>query len=116
MSSRNWLSLIQDMLNSACTITEYLQGLTFETFCQNKMLVESVLYNYVILGEASKNIPKEIQDRYPKIPWRLMGDMRNVIIHEYFQVQLKLIWQNSQNDIPLLIEQLQHLLKSETGE
>jgi uncharacterized protein with HEPN domain len=49
MSSRNWLIRIRDMLDSANTLKEYTQGLTFETFCKNKMLVQSVLYNYIIM-------------------------------------------------------------------
>lgn len=111
MSSRNWLVRIQDILDSTCTIRDCAAGLTFETFCENKVIVKAVLYDYMIIGEASKHIPEDIKKRYPEIPWRLMGDMRNVVTHEYFQVRLKLIWQGINNDIPLLIEQLQNLLE-----
>jgi uncharacterized protein with HEPN domain len=69
---------------------------------------------YMIIGEASKHIPEDIKKRYPEIPWRLMGDMRNVVTHEYFQVRLKLIWQGINNDIPVLIQQLQNLLEKES--
>lgn len=114
MSSRNWLVRIQDILDSTCTIRDCTAGLTFEAFCENKVIVKAVLYDYMIIGEASKHIPEDIKKRYLEIPWRLMGDMRNVVTHEYFQVRLKLIWQGINNDIPLLIQQLQNLLEKES--
>ena len=114
MSSRNWLVRIQDILDSTCTIRDCTAGLSFETFCENKVIVKAVLYDYMIIGEASKHIPEDRKKRYPEIPWLLMGDMRNVVTHEYFQVRLKLIWQGINNDIPLLIEQLQNLLEKES--
>jgi uncharacterized protein with HEPN domain len=109
MSSRKWQQRIQDILESAISIQENSQGLTFETFCENKLLIKAILYDYLIIGEASRHIPQEIQLQYPEVPWRLMADMRNVIAHQYFQVRLKLIWQGTQQDIPSLIEKLQKL-------
>ena len=114
MSSRYWQIRIQDILTAACNIREYTQELTFEQFSENKLVVKAVLYDYMIIGEASRHIPQHIQERYSEIPWRLMGDMRNVVTHEYFQVRIKLIWQGINNDLPLLIEQLEHLLAIES--
>ena len=54
MSSRNWLVRIQDIIDSTCTIRDCAAGLTFETFCENKVIVKAVLYDYMIIGEASK--------------------------------------------------------------
>ena len=115
MSSRSWQFRIQDILESANNIIDYTKDLTFETFCENKIIQKAVLYDYMIIGEASRYIPEDIQKRYPDIPWRLMGDMRNVVTHEYFQVRLKLIWQGIDTDLPVLIQQLQKLLDNETG-
>jgi len=115
MSSRNWKLRIQDILDSANNIIDCTKDLTFETFCENKVIRKAVLYDYMIIGEASRYIPEDIQNRYPEIPWRLMGDMRNVVTHEYFQIRLKLIWQGITIDLPVLIPQLQNLLANETG-
>lgn len=57
MSSRNWLIRIQDILDSANTIRNCTEGLTFETFCENKVVVKAVLYDFIIIGEASRHIP-----------------------------------------------------------
>jgi uncharacterized protein with HEPN domain len=58
----------------------------------------------------SINIPPEIQSRYPLIPWRLMGGMRNVVTHEYFQVDLSRVWETINNDLPSLVPQLREIL------
>ncbi|BAY03103.1 DUF86 domain-containing protein [Anabaena sp. CCAP 1446/1C] len=68
-----------------------------------------------MIGEASRNIPNEIQSRYPLIPWRLMGGMRNVVTQEYFQVDLNRVWETIQNDLPSLVPHLQEVLEREVS-
>ena len=69
-------------------IEQRTKGITFEEFTKNQTNIKAVLYDFIIIGEATRNVPKEIQSRYPLIPWRLMAGMRNVATHEYFQVNL----------------------------
>ncbi|MCP2728578.1 DUF86 domain-containing protein [Symplocastrum sp. BBK-W-15] len=88
----------------------------FEEFAKNQTTVKAVLYDFIIIGEATRNVPKEIQSRYPLIPWRLMGGMRNVATHEYFQVNLIRIWATIQEDLPSLVPRLQEVLERETEE
>ena len=76
------------------------------------MVVQAVLYNLIVIGEAAANIPTDIQERLPELPWRLMSDMRNIIAHEYFQVDREIVWDTVQNNLPRLIEPLQKLLDS----
>ena len=76
-------------------------------------MVLLVLYDFVVIGEATRNVPNDIQLRYPLIPWRLMGGMRNVVTHEYFQVDLSRVWETIQNDLSSLLPQLQEVLERE---
>ena len=115
MSSRSWQLRVQDILNAISTIQQRTDGLTFEEFRANEMLVESVLYQYIVLGEAAANIPVEIQFRRPDVPWRLMNDMRNIMAHEYFRVNLNIVWGTIQNNLPPLVEPLRDLLTNEAG-
>ncbi len=115
MSSRSWQLRVQDILNAIFIIQQRTDGLTFEEFRANEMLVESVLYKYIVIGEAAANIPAEIQSRNPEVPWRLMSDMRNIMAHEYFRVNLNIVWGTIQNNLPLLVEPLRNLLTSEAG-
>ena len=113
MPSRNWRLRLQDISESIDEILELTADIEFEDFTTNRIIVKAVLYDLGIIGEAARNIPSNVQSRYPQIPWRLLGDMRNVIFHEYFQVELKIVWIAIQNNLPLLSLQLQEVLESE---
>ncbi|HAX80663.1 MAG TPA: DUF86 domain-containing protein [Cyanobacteria bacterium UBA11372] len=115
MPSRDWRLRIQDILQSIAEIEQRTSGITFEEFERNKTIVKAVLYDFVIIGEATRNVSNEIQSRYPLIPWRLMGGMRNVVSHEYFQVNLSRVWQTIQDDLPSLVPQLQEVLEREAS-
>lgn len=112
MPSRNWLLRIQDIINAAHSISDYSAEITFDEFRKNTVLIKAILYDLVVIGEAAIHIPTEVKSRYPQIPWRLMGDMRNIIAHEYFQVDLKIIWNTIQNNLPSLVAQLYELLRT----
>ncbi|GAC1501373.1 MAG: DUF86 domain-containing protein [Chamaesiphon sp.] len=114
MPSRNWQLRIQDIINAAKGIQRYTAGMSFEEFQQNEMLIKAVLYEFVVIGEAAINIPPQVQLRYSQIPWQLMGDMRNVIAHEYFQVSLRIIWNTTQNNLPTLVIQIEEMWQRET--
>lgn len=68
-----------------------------------------MLYDLIVIGEAAINIPLDVQALAPEIPWRLMSDMRNIIAHEYFQVNLRIAWSTLKNNLPPLIRPLQQL-------
>ncbi|AFY36475.1 protein of unknown function DUF86 [[Leptolyngbya] sp. PCC 7376] len=110
MPSRDWQLRVQDILQAAQDIEDFTADMTFEEFENNKMVVQSVFYNFVIIGEASNNIPDEIKMRDASIPWRIMGDMRNVMAHEYFQVSLRVVWQTVHRSLPPVITKLQDLI------
>ena len=66
--------------------------------------------NFIIIGEAANQIPEEVEEKYPTIPWHLMRAMRNRIVHVYFEVDEKLMWDTIQTDLPPLIPELEKLL------
>ncbi len=111
MSSRTWQLRVQDILTAIAEIQQYTANLTFEDFASDRLLIKAILYDYLVIGEASSNIPVAIQALAPEIPWRQMADMRNVMAHEYFQVNLAIIWDSIQTDLPGLELQLQALLE-----
>ncbi len=116
MPSRDWRLRIGDILTSITEIEQLAKDLTFEEFAKNQTIVKATLYIFIVIGEATRNVPNELQLRYPLIPWRLMGGMRNVVTHEYFQVDLSRVWETIQNDLPSLVPQLQEILEREVAE
>jgi uncharacterized protein with HEPN domain len=91
MPSREWLDRIGDIVAAIARIQRRTTNITFEAFAANDTIVNACLYDFIIIGEAANNILPEVQNRYSQISWRLMGDMRNVIAHEYFQVKLDIV-------------------------
>jgi len=67
-----------------------------------------------VIGEAANLIPVEIKTKYPKIPWRDMSDIRNVVIHEYFGVDVDILWETIANDLPPLITLLKNVMEEES--
>ncbi len=109
MPSRDWQLRVRDILNAIASIQRRTAGMSFEEFAENETVAKAVLYDFVIIGEAAANIPAEIRTKYPEIPWQLMSDMRNVIAHEYFQVNLRIVWNTVRRNLPPLITLLENL-------
>ncbi|MBE9068872.1 DUF86 domain-containing protein [Leptolyngbya cf. ectocarpi LEGE 11479] len=85
MSSRTWKRRVQDILYAIESILSRTAGLSYDQFIADETLVDSILYKYVVIGEAARAVPEDIQKKAPEIPWQLMNDIRNVIAHEFFR-------------------------------
>lgn len=106
MSKRNIVLYLEDIKNSIKKIEEYTRGLSFADFAKNQMAIDAVVRNFEIMGEAANNIPKRFKVKHPEVPWRQIIGTRNSIIHEYFGIDLEIIWSSIQEDIPKLKEQI----------
>jgi uncharacterized protein with HEPN domain len=112
MSSRSAKERIQDILNAIDSIQRRTTGMSFDQFSQDETIVKAVLYDLIVIGEAAINVPVDVQALAPELPWRLMSDMRNIMAHEYFQVNLRITWSTIQNNLSPLIHPLQQLRAS----
>lgn len=79
----------------------------------NDEKVSAILYQITIIGEAAKRLSQDFRQQYPEIPWREITGMRDVIVHDYDQVDLDIVWDVIQNKLPELLISLQSLLPSE---
>ena len=111
MSSRDWLFRVQDILNSIDKIQTFTKKMTATQFKNNELVIDAVVRNLEIIGEASKSIPLAVKKLYPDIPWAQMSGMRNILIHEYFGVDVKIVWHTAKKSLPSLRKQLQLITK-----
>lgn len=112
MPSRDWQNRVKDVLDAIAEIREFTDEITFEEFQTDRKTIRAVLYDLAIIGEAVRSIPPEIEASHPEIPWDDVRGMRNIVIHEYFQVNLSIIWQTLQEDLVLLESSLCQLIDS----
>jgi uncharacterized protein with HEPN domain len=101
-----------DMLNAARGVVTSLRGLTFDQYSADENLRLATERRIEIIGEAARRISSSFKEAHREIPWRLIVDQRNVLVHAYDEVADERIWRLSVNDIPQLIEQLAALLPS----
>ena len=82
MSKRDWKILFEDIIESINKIENCIKDVTFEDFAQSSLIIDAVVRNIEIIGEASKNVPVEIQNRFKDIPWQKIKGIRNRIVHD----------------------------------
>jgi uncharacterized protein with HEPN domain len=98
-SAAEYLSDMRDALRSA---REFSQGVTFEEFRINREKQFAIIHALEVLGEAAKQVPVSVREKYPDIPWRDIAGMRDRLIHGYFSVNLERLWNTVQQDLPPL--------------
>jgi uncharacterized protein with HEPN domain len=115
VSRRAWPQRIGDILDAIAEIRSFVADISFEEFAANPEKLKAVLANFAIIGEAARHVPEEIQSAHPAIEWRRMRDMRNVIVHVYFAVNPRIVWDTIQNDLPSLEVSLREMVGKSAG-
>ena len=81
-------------------------------FFESRLIQDAVIHNLEIIGEATKKITKELRSEYPDIPWREMSGLRDVLIHDYFGVDLRTVWGVVHRELPRLREEIDKIVKN----
>lgn len=110
--SRNQEALI-DITEAIKLITQYIEGVDPVTLAANVEKQDAILRRITIIGEATKRLTKEFRDQHTSIPWKEMAGMRDVITHEYDEVDLEEIWTVICENLPTLLAYIEPLLTSD---
>ena len=103
-------ALLDDILQAAKAMQRFTKGVSVDQFKANEEKYEAVNRKFEIIGEASRRLSPEARNAFPEIPWKLITAMRNILVHDYDDVDLQVVWDTVQHNIPPLIERLEAYL------
>jgi len=112
---RDYRDYVQDILDSINEIESFIEEMTFEEFEKDKKTINAVTRSVEVAGEATKKIPKNIRVKYPVIPWKKMSGMRDKLIHEYFGIDIEILWKVAKDEIPPLKTTIKSILRDLNG-
>ena len=102
-----------EILEAIQLVEQYTQGLSFEAFAANVEKQDAVVRRLAVIGDAVKGLPEDFRVRHPTVPWRDIAGARDIMIHEYFRVDLDLAWEMVRNDLPALAQNIRDLMRAE---
>jgi len=117
MTKKDYRDYIEDIITSIDEIAEFIGTMTFDDFINDRKTSNAVVRSMEIIGEAAKNVPVILREKYNSVPWKKMAGMRDKLIHEYSGVDLEIVWQAIKQDLPsvkpLIVEILKELEHSQ---
>jgi uncharacterized protein with HEPN domain len=115
MSERDFRLYCTDILDSGNAIIEFVNGLSFEQFCNDRKTYSAVIREFEIIGEAVGKLPEASKQRRPDVEWQDIKDFRNLLTHEYFGVDLEIVWRIIEDDLPVLMEAIREIMSTESN-
>jgi len=109
MKDRDLRDYINDLIEASEDILSFTKGLSYTDFAGDRKTLNAVIRSLEVIGEATKNLPASFRDNYPDIPWKQMAGMRDKLIHEYFGVDIQMVWQAIECHIPNILPLLKEI-------
>jgi uncharacterized protein with HEPN domain len=114
--SRSHFSYLQHIRDEATYIAAALAGVSKDDFMADETLKRAIVRSVEVIGEAVKNLPSDLKQKYPAVDWRSIAGMRDVLIHRYFGLDYDLVWDAAASEVPALNEYVKDILRLERDE
>ena len=108
---RDYKVYMEDILKAAEKVIKYTAGLSPEDFVRDEKTLDAVVRNLEIIGEAVKNVPEDIRKQFPHIEWKKIAGLRDILIHEYFGIDVEIVWDVITNKLPSLKREVRKILE-----
>ena len=102
---------LTDIMESAKQALKYAYDCELDEFLLNDLIQDAVIRRFEVIGEASSRVSQAVKDKYNDIPWNEMKSMRNILIHQYDDVDLDNVWETVQRDLSDLVKRLETILE-----
>lgn len=106
---REWRFYVQDMIGFAEKCLTYTENMDQTGFVASGITYDAVLRNLELIGEAATQIPEDIREKYPAVPWRMIIATRNRLIHGYLGIDDDIVWSIVQDELPSLVSELRRI-------
>lgn len=111
---RDYRLFLFDIIDAMASIDSFVRDMDFDAFIADDKTFSAVIRKFEIIGEASKHVPQEVRVQFPQIPWKAMAGMRDRLIHVYFGIDQRLVWETITSVLPELKPELEDLLAAAT--
>lgn len=105
---------LRHVLEAIETIEGYIAGTDFDGFVSNSMMLDACIRQLQVVGESCRSVTIDLRQKYPDIPWKQIVGLRIIVIHEYFGIDINVIWEIIQDDLPSFKIQVLNVLESES--
>ena len=112
MSKRGDREFLYDIAEACRRIEKYVKGLRYEDFIDNNEKQDAVIRNLEIIGEAVKRLSQKLKEKYKTIKWKRIAGMRDRLIHDYFGIDINVVWLTVTKEVPMLKQKIEEILKN----
>lgn len=107
---RDYTLYLTDIIEAGKRIERYSRSMTIEKLQKDTLVLDGIVRNLEIIGEAAKNIPIQIKARHPEVEWKKIAGLRDILAHEYFDIDVEVVWDIVKNKLPILKKQVEHIV------